>query len=96
MVQFEIQPLKNASRKPAKGGYRVKGFAALAGTTSPPNSYQPTVPPGAYCARYAFVNKSTGQRTAFREIPVVGVALSLEQGGADEAPAAPLRAKKAA
>ena len=79
VVQFELQPLKSASRKPAKDGYRVAGFAAL--ESGDGNEFELVVPPGAYAARYAFVNLSDGRRTSFVEIPVAGVALSLEEGG---------------
>jgi hypothetical protein len=63
----------------------VKALAPLAGVG---NTYALTVTPGVYAARYSFVNKTTGQRTAFVEIPVSGVALGLEDGGADEKAAA--------
>lgn len=89
VVEYGLQLLKRSSRKPAKNGYRVKALAPFAGTGT---TYAITVPPGAYAARYCFVDKATGQRTAFVEIPVSGVALSLEDGGADAAPAAKKRA----
>ncbi len=91
VLQMELQPLKNAARKPSKNGYRVKALAALSTTGF---FYTVSAAPGVYAARYAFVNKLTGQRSGFREIAVNGVALALEQGGADEKPQA--RAKKAA
>ena len=83
VVQIEIQGLKRASRKPSRTGWRVKALATLAGVG---NTYALTVTPGVYAARYSYVNKLSGQRTAFVEIPVSGVALGLEDGGADERP----------
>ena len=84
-IQFEVQRLASGSRKPSKTGYRVAGFSGLDAGDGNEASF--AVRPGAYCARYAFVNAATGQRTGFVEIAVTGVALALEQGGADAKPA---------
>ena len=81
-VQFELQPLRNAARKPSKGGYRVAGFAPFQSEKA--NDVEFPVVPGAYAARYAFVESSTGRRSGFVSIPVSGVALALEEGGAAE------------
>lgn len=89
--QFEIQQVKNTARKPSKTGWRVKAVSAFTATGT---TLAVTVTPGVYVARYAFVNKLTGQRSGFREIAVSGVALGLEDGGADEVSRS--RSKKAA
>lgn len=89
-TELRIQPLKNANRKPSSHGYRIAAYnafsAAAGGLTK-----DVTVPPGAYAAAYRFVNKLTGQTTPLVYITVTGIALGLEDGGADEAPAAPKR-----
>ena len=92
LIAFRLQRLRNANRLPAKGGYRLAGYTSLAngGITA---SF--AVDPGAYAAEYRFVDKATGQRTALVAIKVSGVALALETGGADVAPA-PASRKKAA
>ncbi len=70
VVEVWLQPLRNASRKPSKNGYRVKGYAVL--EEGEANEYLAPTGPRFYAARYCFVDKATGQRTAFREIPVTG------------------------
>ena len=85
-VQFELQALKRASQRPREDGYRVAGFAPFEICEGDDVTF--TVKPGAYAARFAFVELSSGRRTAFTEIPVSGVALAVEQGGAAEKPAA--------
>ena len=84
-IQFELQALKNAARKPAKEAYKVAGFAGFDAGDGNEASF--SVAPGAYAARYAFVEVASGRRTAFVTIPVSGLALGLEQGGAAEKPA---------
>lgn len=86
LVEIWTQPLRSASRKPAKGGYRVAAYATFA-TGVGGATYQLTVPAGAYAAGYSFVETATGRRTSRVEIPVTGVALALEEGGAEAAPA---------
>ena len=92
LVQFELQSLKRASRKPSKNGYRVVGFGAL--TAEGDYEFEVPVAPGVYAARYAFVEASSGRRTGFAEIKVTGLALDVAAGGGEKAnptPAPPQR-----
>ena len=86
LVQFDIQFLKRASRKPAKGGYKVADFATLEAGDG--NEFSLFVAPGVYAARYAFVEASSGRRTAFTSIRVNGVVLAVEAGGEAAKPSA--------
>ena len=94
VTEIWLQPLKNANRKPSAGAYRVKAyFPFAAGSLSLPIP----VAPGYYAAQARFVNKLSGQAGPMIPLAVTGMALALEDGGADEAaPAAAAKAKKAA
>ena len=87
VVECWLQRLEKATRLLAKDGYRVVGYATL--TEDEGNEFTVPVAPGPYAAQYRFVNRLTGQATPLVSIPVSipvsGVALSLEAGGADEA-----------
>ena len=93
VVEFWLQPLKHANRKPSASGYRVAGYAPF--ELSEGNDVTFPVGHGVFCAGYRFMEKATGRRSAFVPIAVSGVALALEVGGADEA-AKPAARKKAA
>ena len=94
VVEFWLQPLRNANRRPAKGGYRVVGYAALAAGDG--NKFSVATGPGVYAAQYRLIEKASGRKTALTPIPVTGVALELSQGGTDEAAEPSVRRKKAA
>ena len=91
-TELLLQPLKGKNRVPTAKAYRTKMFKAFA-TGSLTQAV--TVPAGYYAAAYRFVNSATGQMSALVPISVLTIALSVEDGGADEAPAA-AKAKKAA
>lgn len=82
-TELLLQPLKGKNRTPGPKAYRSKMFVNFAG---PGLSQAVTVPAGFYAAAYRFVNTVTGQETALVPIAVVTVALSMEDGGAEEAP----------
>lgn len=92
-TELLVQPLKSRNRTPNPKGYRSRGFFAF----TAPSGLTTTVavPTSAYAVGYRFVNTQTGQATAIVALPIVTVALSLEDGGLAEEPAAP-KAKKAA
>ena len=80
-TELLLQPLKGKNRVPTAKGYRTKAFVAFSSGTLFQNV---SVPAGYYAAAYRFVNVATGQMTALTPIAIVTVALSLEDGGADE------------
>jgi hypothetical protein len=82
-VEVLVQPLKGKNRTPTAKGYRSKGFVTFTATPTP---FVVTLPTGYYAAAYRFVNTLTGQETALIPLTVLTVALSVEDGGADEAP----------
>ena len=81
-VECSLQSLANANRRPSKNGYKIVAYAEL--TAAGGNEFTVNVAPGAYAARYRFLEVSSGRRTNPIEIPVSGLALGLEMGGADE------------
>ena len=93
VVEFWLQPLRNANRRPAKGGYHVVGYSAL--EVGDGNEFEVVVAPGVHAGRYRFIETASGRKTSFTDIPVTGVALGIAQGGADEAPKAAVRKKAA-
>jgi hypothetical protein len=89
-TELRLQPLKNANRKPSSHGYRIRAYNAFTAGVGG-NVKDVTVPPGYYAAAYRFVNKLTGESTPLVYLSVSGIALGLEDGGSDEAPAASKR-----
>ena len=85
-----LQALKGKNRAPTAKGYRTKAYFAF---TSGALFVNVAVPTGYYAAAYRFVNVATGQATPLAPLSILTVALSVEDGGAPEAP---VRAKKAA
>lgn len=77
-----LQKLATANRKPQKGAYRSKAFAAFPlGSLS----QDVTITPGFYAAAYRFVNATTGQMTQLQQIGVQTVTLALQEGGSKQA-----------
>ena len=93
IVEFWLQKLPNATRKPSASGYRVVGYSMLEAGDA--NEVTVPVKPGPYAGAYCFIQLSTGLATPLVTIPVSGVALRVQKGGAEEAKPAS-RAKKAA
>ena len=81
VVEFSLQPLRNANRKPSTDGYRIVGYSGL--TAEDDYAYSVSVAPGIYAARARFINLLTGERTAPVYFAVSGVALDLQDGGAE-------------
>ncbi|RYG22842.1 hypothetical protein EON82_15890 [bacterium] len=88
-TELLLQPLKGKNRTPLAKGYRTKTFKVfLAGSLT----MNVSVPTGYYAAAYRYVNVATGQATPLVPLSVLTVALSLEDGGTDEAPVAKKKA----
>ena len=92
IVEFWLQKLPNATRKPSANGYRVVGYAPL----EEKGGFKFAVPvkPGPYAGAYRFIQLSTGLATPLVTIPVSGVALRVQKGGSEDAPE--VEAQKAA
>ena len=89
IVEFWLQKLPNATRKPSAGGYRVVGYSTL--EQGDGNEFEVAVKPGPYAGAYRFVQLSTGLATPLVTIPVGGVALRVERGGSEAKPKAAAR-----
>ena len=101
VIEVQTLRLKSAARKPGKSGYVSQGFFTL----SDGDGNEALVPmtAGIYAVQVRSLRTATGQATEWEYVGKATVALSLEQGGVDEATgevlapvAKPARMKKAA
>ena len=81
VLEIRLQKLSNANRKPSSSGYRIAGYATF--ETGDGNEFEFVVTPGVYSAQVAWVNLLTGERSPTQTLAVSGVALGVEEGGAE-------------
>lgn len=77
-VEILTQRLAAGYRKPAAGGYRVKGYVQFAAGSLSVNL---AVAPGAYSVAVQFVNAATGETSGYQVLGTGVVTLALEDGG---------------
>lgn len=91
-TELLLQPLKSKNRTPVAKGYKSRAFFTFATGTL---TTSVSVPTGFYAAGYRYVNTLTGQASPLVPLNVLTVALSVEDGGAEEAPVSAKRRKAA-